>query len=179
VALIGRYDGLGNTPGAAYSFRRQTNGVWVETERLLASDGAGTDRFGISVALSNNFYIVGATFDDDYGNNAGLAYIFDQSVSTSTDFIHEIPSDLRLEGNYPNPFNPRTTIRYSLPASNKVSLAVYDMLGRQIAVLINDEAQPAGRHEVVFKADGFSSGVYLYRLQASGEVRTGRMILLK
>lgn len=97
-------------------------------------------------------------------------------VDTETD--DDLPAQFVLEGNYPNPFNPQTTITYSLPQTTEVHLGVYDALGREITVLA-DGMQPAGRHEVVFEAVDLPSGVYLYRLVASGQVRTGRMVLLK
>lgn len=89
-----------------------------------------------------------------------------------------IPESFVLEPNYPNPFNPQTTIGYTLPEATHVYLAVYDALGRQVAVLV-DGARPAGRHETVFDAARLPSGMYLYRMTADGQVRTGRMMLLK
>ncbi|NBC15796.1 MAG: T9SS type A sorting domain-containing protein [Bacteroidetes bacterium] len=71
-----------------------------------------------------------------------------------------------------------TTIRYALPEPTRVRLAVYDLLGREVATLA-DGLKPAGRHEAIFEASGLPSGVYLYRLEAAGRVLTGRMVLLK
>ncbi len=88
------------------------------------------------------------------------------------------PSTFSLEQNYPNPFNPSTTISYSLKSSGKVRLSVYDMIGREVAVLAN-EIQNAGQHEVKFAASGFSSGVYFYKLQSTSGVITKKMLLLK
>jgi hypothetical protein len=83
-----------------------------------------------------------------------------------------------LEQNYPNPFNPATQIRYTLEQASNVTLRVYDMLGREVATLIN-ENQNAGRHVVDFNASNFASGVYLYRLQAGSFVQVKKMILVK
>jgi len=90
----------------------------------------------------------------------------------------------RLEQNYPNPFNPSTVIRFdvpggkgSLPASN-VKLVVYNLLGREVAVLVN-ERKAAGTYEVKFDAQGLSSGVYFYRLEAGEAVLTKTMTVLK
>jgi subtilisin family serine protease len=80
--------------------------------------------------------------------------------------------------NYPNPFNPSTTIRYELPGNSDVRLEVYDMLGRRVALLVN-EARQAGTHQAVFDASALSSGVYIYRLQAGGLVQTRKMLLIK
>ena len=85
---------------------------------------------------------------------------------------------LDLLPNYPNPFNPSTTIRYELPTATRVSLAVYDVRGSLVARLVDAE-QPAGRHEVLFEPRGLASGVYLAHLRVGGQVRTMRMLLLK
>ncbi|UCC79199.1 MAG: T9SS type A sorting domain-containing protein [Candidatus Zixiibacteriota bacterium] len=89
-----------------------------------------------------------------------------------------IPSSVSLSQNYPNPFNAQTTIRFVLPKAQDVELAVYDLLGRQIDMLI-DEYLEAGAHNVNFDASSLSSGVYFYRLQAGEMVETRRMVLLK
>jgi hypothetical protein len=91
----------------------------------------------------------------------------------------DLPLETRLDGNYPNPFNPSTVIAYQLATAGPVRLAVYDILGREVAVLVNQE-RAAGRFEVTFDASGLSSGVYLYRLQLGGHVvSTRRMTLVK
>ena len=81
-------------------------------------------------------------------------------------------------GNYPNPFNPQTLIRFTVPATQHVTLHVFDALGRRVAVLV-DEVRSAGAHEVAFDASSLPSGMYFYRLQAGGLVRGGSMIHAK
>ncbi len=76
----------------------------------------------------------------------------------------EIPEMFKLEQNYPNPFNPTTTVTYQLPRASQVSLAVFDVLGREVSVLVN-ERKNAGSYEVKFDGSGLASGVYFYRLQ--------------
>ena len=83
-----------------------------------------------------------------------------------------------LEGNHPNPFNPVTTIGYVLPEEALVKLVVYDVLGRAVATLV-DGRQEVGRHAASFDATRLPSGTYVYRLEALGQVETGRMLLLK
>ena len=90
----------------------------------------------------------------------------------------ELPAKVALSGNYPNPFNPATTIRYELPESGDVRLAVYDALGHEVAMLV-DRAQSAGSHAVRFEAIDLPSGVYLYRLQAGGKTMARTMMLVK
>lgn len=83
-----------------------------------------------------------------------------------------------LNQNYPNPFNPITTIEYSLPKSNFVTLKVFDLLGREITSLVNEEKLP-GNYSVKFDASQFSSGIYFYRLKAGSFIDTKKFILMK
>ena len=80
--------------------------------------------------------------------------------------------------NFPNPFNPNTIIHYRLSMDNYVSLNVYDLLGREVAMLVNEE-KPPGSYEVAFNGTGLASGVYLYRLTAGSFVQSRKMILLR
>ena len=99
-------------------------------------------------------------------------------ATASEDVEEELPDEVMLMGNYPNPFNPRTTIRYALPASARVRLSVYDMLGQEVAVLV-DETKPAGHHTTRFDAGDLPSGAYVYRLQAQGRIIVRTMMLVK
>ena len=95
-----------------------------------------------------------------------------------------LPAEFGLSQNFPNPFNPSTTIRYQLPVASHITLKVYDVLGREVAVLV-DELQEAGSKSVVLNADRLASGTYFYRLQVSpmdgresGSFVTTRKLLL-
>jgi hypothetical protein len=90
----------------------------------------------------------------------------------------QVPSQFALSQNYPNPFNPSTTIKFELPRTSQVNLTVYDILGREVSVLVN-ERREAGVHEVKFDGSNLASGVYLYRLQAGAFVSTKKLVLLK
>ncbi len=89
-----------------------------------------------------------------------------------------LPTTIELDQNYPNPFNPSTAIEYRVAASFNVRLAVYDILGREVAELVND-VQPAGSYRVTFDATGLTSGMYIYRLEVGGDVITKSMMLMK
>jgi endoglucanase len=89
-----------------------------------------------------------------------------------------VPVEFALHQNYPNPFNPSTTIQFELPKSNDVRLSVFDLLGRELSVLVN-ERRDAGVYEVKFGAPELSSGVYLYRLQAGDFVQSRKLLLLR
>ena len=88
------------------------------------------------------------------------------------------PYTIELSQNYPNPFNPNTVISYQLPASGLVSLKVYDLVGREVATLV-DAQMNAGNHTVNFDASRLSSGMYIYRLQAGNNIQTRKMMLIK
>ena len=89
-----------------------------------------------------------------------------------------IPLSYALFNNYPNPFNPISTIKYDLPEGARVQIKVYNVLGKEVAKLVNEE-KPAGRYEVEFNASSLASGIYFYRIQAGSFVDTKKMILLK
>ncbi len=94
------------------------------------------------------------------------------------------PDNFELSQNYPNPFNPSTTIRYALPSESKVTITIFNLLGQEVASLVND-VKSSGYHEVIFKASDLSSGVYLYKISAISTIdskefsSTKKLILLK
>ncbi len=92
--------------------------------------------------------------------------------------VDGLPTVYALEQNYPNPFNPSTTIRFSIPEAGNVKVSVFDALGREVAELLNEELTP-GNYDVNFNASSLSSGIYLYRIQASDFVQVKKMILIK
>ena len=98
-------------------------------------------------------------------------------ISIESNFV-EIPDEYELVGNYPNPFNPTTKISYQLPNKAQVTLKIYDLLGREVAILVNEEKQ-AGKYEVEFDASSLSSGVYLYRISINDFVKTMKMMVVK
>ena len=89
-----------------------------------------------------------------------------------------IPRHFMLMQNYPNPFNPTTTITFSLPKQQHVTLMIYNLLGREVHTLVDEQSQ-AGMHTVTFDASELSSGIYFYRLQAGDYSESKRMMLLK
>jgi hypothetical protein len=89
-----------------------------------------------------------------------------------------VPYGFKLEQNYPNPFNPATTIQFTIPERKMVSLRVYNLLGQEVATLVEEE-KPAGSYEVVFDASELPSGSYFYKIIAGNFVETKKMILIK
>ncbi|MXW64400.1 MAG: choice-of-anchor B family protein [Bacteroidetes bacterium SB0662_bin_6] len=111
--------------------------------------------------------------------NDGLFILAPPSLSVGVSAeSEELPAEVALLGNYPNPFNPETMIRYALPQSSKVRLAVYDLLGQEVAVLV-DGSRPAGHHTVRFDGGDLPSGSYVYRLQVGEEIVARTMALVK
>lgn len=90
----------------------------------------------------------------------------------------EVPGGIALSQNYPNPFNPSTVIGYQLSEAGDVRLSVFDLLGREVAVLVNQN-QSAGSYNVTFDATNLTSGMYMYRLQSGSKTLTGKMLLVK
>jgi hypothetical protein len=95
------------------------------------------------------------------------------------------PTEFVLEQNYPNPFNPVTKIKFTIPnvtlsevEGSRVQLKVFDVLGKEVAILVNEE-KPVGNYEVDFNASGLSSGVYFYQLSSGDFIQTNKMILLR
>jgi hypothetical protein len=99
-------------------------------------------------------------------------------VTSAADAKPGVPTVFALEQNYPNPFNPKTGIRYQVPGISNVEIRVYDVVGREVTVLVN-ERKTAGRYEVIFDGSGLASGVYFYRMTAGNFVQTRKLTLLK
>ncbi len=120
---------------------------------------------------------------DTAPNDYKLQY-YQYNLSYATDVKEVVSKDnyFKLEQNYPNPFNPSTVINYQIPQNGMVSIKIYDVLGKEIETLINQEQQ-AGKYQITFDAtaNGFSlpSGIYFYRLQLGNYIKTKKMIILK
>jgi hypothetical protein len=131
----------------------------------------------MSIAGTATLATVGSNFVIDDLSWGGATAIEEDNVN--------IPARMKLEQNYPNPFNPTTTIGYTVGGVGRqssvvsyVRLSVYDMLGREVAVLV-DGMQAAGDYSVTVDASGLSSGMYVYRLTAGGSMATRRMLLVR
>jgi len=113
----------------------------------------------------------------------GYAFMVYGNSSIHTDIKEENKAneyDFKLENNYPNPFNPTTIVSYQLSVESKVTLKVYDVLGKEVATLA-DEEQAAGKHKYEFNSTNYnlSSGVYLYQLNIGGNNEVKKMVLMK
>ena len=136
------------------------------------------------MGLTSNIYIYDFVVAGDNilaGTSQGV-WIRSINDTVTTTAVNESkimnPTVFMLFQNYPNPFNPITIIKYDLPKAGRVTLKIYDVLGRKVATLINEE-KPAGRYQVEFNGSSFASGVYFYRIQAGNYSSVKKMILLK
>jgi hypothetical protein len=159
-------------PDATFEF-------FLEGETKWSGFGSGGLLGDINGDGSVEFFISAFKYPN-VGNKLGKVYIYSMK-----DFIvgveekkSEFPQDFILEQNYPNPFNPSTTISYSLQHSGLVQLKVYDMLGREVASLVNEE-QSIGNYEIKFSASNLTSGIYFYKLQSGNFTETKKLILLR
>jgi len=126
-------------------------------------DGDGDNDLAVANSYSGNVSIL-----INLSNATGL----DDSPETS------LPESFSISQNYPNPFNASTTIKYELPHLAHVTIDIYNILGRKVEMLV-DNQQPAGYHQVTWHADGFTSGIYFYKLQADEYAKTKKMVLVK
>jgi hypothetical protein len=126
-------------------------------------------------------------YDMKYKQAAGIllaathgrgCWTFDIGAITGVNTIAGVPKEYSLSQNYPNPFNPSTDIKFDIPKNSFVKLAVYNELGKEIAVLVNKD-MPAGKYETGWNASNYSSGIYFYKLSAGDFTGTRKMILLK
>jgi hypothetical protein len=180
------------TVGTYYMFddnRVQNLGEWTK----FSWNMLGAKNFGIKridrIHLIFTIYALGSSYvgtDLEFKN----LNVIDNTLGTSTidfdttggtgvsEFQVQIPSGFALSQNYPNPFNPSTTINYTIAHSGKVKLAVYSLLGTEVAVLVN-ETQSVGPHTARFNAQNLASGAYIYKLQTGNFVEVKKMLLVK
>jgi hypothetical protein len=176
TAIVGG-EGDNSYAGAAWVFTR-SSGVWSQQGSKLVGTGAlGSAMQGSSVALSadGNTAIVGGFYDN---TGAGAAWVFTRSETPVREEAANVPSQSVLEQNYPNPFNPSTKIQFSIDNRQLAIVKVIDMLGREVATLVNEVKEP-GTYTVEFRASSLASGVYFYRLQAGTYVETKKLLLLR
>ena len=120
---------------------------------------------------------------DDNKKDSGVIYFDDFKVQFISTAIEEYedsqaPLSFKLYQNFPNPFNPVTTIKYSIPHKSKVKIYIYDLAGRLVSSVVDNEHN-AGVYQTTWNAGNYASGVYFYRLQTDNMIETQKMIVLK
>lgn len=152
-------------------------------EGNIANNINSTDEFHSPFFIILNLAIGGnwpgnPTVGTPFPDTMSVDYVRVYQASTNGLREDGIPRDTRLFQNFPNPFNPNSDIRYQIADSRSVRLSVFDMLGREVAVLVDEKKEP-GEYSVSWKAGGMSSGVYFCRLNAGSYAGTTRMVLMK
>ena len=147
-----------------------------ETEIVHNSQNVKPDTFSVLLYFAPNVGYVGK--EGNLGNFKTKSYLSSYYLITNIkNSINELRS-FQLYQNYPNPFNPTTTIKYSIPERSSVELKVYDILGNEVALLV-DEQRDAGYYELNFNASKLASGIYFYELKSENFIETKKMILMK
>jgi len=166
-----------------WSTATETNNQGFQVERMDA--GGSFEQVGYVAGFGTTTEPKAYSFIDSKLETGSYTYRLKQidfngsyEYSNEVNVEVEIPLVYALEQNYPNPFNPSTTIKYSIAEDGFVKLAVYNMLGEEVALLVNAQ-QKAGRYEYNFNASGLASGVYVYRVEASNFTSVKKLMLLK
>jgi len=202
IALKGNYAYAGTEIGGVYI--SSDNGInWNQTNMnnksifAVASEGnylfAGTFGEGIFLSTNNgdtwiqknqglgNLYANGFIVHNNYvyaGTNDGIWRRSLQEIISINPISSKIPKEYKLYQNYPNPFNPTTTIKSAVPRASSIKISVFDVSGREVETLVNEQLQP-GTYSTQWNASAYSSGVYFYKIQSGEFSETKRMLLLK
>ncbi len=153
-------------------------GTWTDllTTRDTVWIAPGNEFWMVQEHVPTNHVVLPPIFGIDPISIPGL--FTGDVIIVSAEDEQLIPTEIALEQNYPNPFNPSTSIQYTISNMQFVSLKVYDIIGNEVATLVNSE-KPSGVYEVEWNAGGFTSGIYFYQLKTEGFVETKKMILLR
>ncbi len=161
----------------------ETNNQGFEIERM--SENGQFEKIGYVAGYGTTTESKTYSFTDSKLSEGKYTYRLKQidydgtfSYSNEVNVEVELPIEYSLEQNYPNPFNPGTTIKYSIPADGFVKLSVYNLLGEEVANLVNGH-QKAGRYEIDFNAGNLASGVYVYRLETPNFISSKKLMLMK
>ncbi|MGA9408625.1 MAG: T9SS type A sorting domain-containing protein, partial [Bacteroidota bacterium] len=136
---------------------------------IILSTGNKIAKLTGIIYYDNNNYMVVPRTNADY---SGVV------VTSVAEHLSILPDHFEMDQNYPNPFNPSTTIRYSVPTAGKVLMKIYNVLGQEVATLVNTQ-QSAGTYNVTFNASRLASGMYFYRISSGSFVQVKKMLLVK
>ncbi len=169
--------------GTCYSFNGVAERFWYNrgTGIYWSSDNGSnfaSQYTGTGTLLAMNLVLDNITIRGWSVSSNGTIAMYNESLTGITINQNEIPETYSLMQNYPNPFNPATKINFMLPKSGEVSLKIYDILGNEVATLINENMNP-GSYTIDWNAGNYSSGVYFYRLQSGDFTETKKMMLVK
>jgi len=171
--------GFGELLYAAHSNQDNLHVVWTSNQFTEGSI-IGTLSFTPKEAGQAFITVADVRINEFEGNITGIgtSFVIENNPAVSVGTPHDLPNELILFPNYPNPFNPETILSFALPNTSAVSLKVFDTNGRMIQVLAED-IYPAGRHDIRFNASNLSSGIYFYRLTTEIGTKMGKMLLVR
>ncbi len=176
LAVVGApLDGTEGSTGAVYTFER-TSGVWTPNGFFRADTPEEGALFGRAVALSSEITVVGSPDADVAAEDAGAVYIY--SLLPTAAEGETAPGAFGLGAPYPNPAHSDATLTYTLPATGDVTLAAFDVLGREVAVLEAGQ-QPAGSATVRWNTSALPAGVYFVRLVSDGRTATRKILIIR
>jgi hypothetical protein len=146
---------------------------------VISSGGEKSSSASFILSSTVGEQFIGKSVNSASQHNIGFWYVYKQSTLTDVEKENEtIPTVFKLEQNYPNPFNPSTIIKFAVPERRSVLIKIYDILGGEVITIVNEEMD-SGWYKREFNASGYSTGVYIYRMQAGNYVSTKKMILIK
>ncbi len=149
-----------------------TVGLWRATDTQLLTNAL------IREMLNNNIYFNVHTAANPGGEIRGQARTGSLVLTSVAPVSSTVPEEFRVSQNYPNPFNPSTTIRVDIPQASKVKIIVFNILGKEVATIVNEELKPGG-YDVKWDGTNIASGTYFYTMRAGNFVQTRKMLLLK
>ena len=163
----------------AYILYRSTDSTTVDTTSLLTTVLHPETTFSdSSVEIGVEYFYCLAVFDTA-GNVSEMSKLTSVKITTNIDeFSSLVPDNFKLSQNYPNPFNPSTTIKYALPEKAHVKIVIYNIMGQEVAKLIDEEMEP-GYHLILWDAKGVQSGIYIYRIQAGEFMNVKKCLMIK
>jgi hypothetical protein len=151
---------------------------YVIQQSVFGNGGAVLSSAGEQMMGTVGQVLIGRTQNTSYTALSGFWYQTGPILTDVETNLDALPREFRLEQNYPNPFNPTTIVRFAVPKTSHVRLTLYDMLGRRVATLI-DEEKPAGEYEFTVDAKHLSSGIYFYMMQAGAFTQTRKFTLVR
>ncbi len=170
----------GNSSGYDFAtIRYDSSGTFRWAQRYTSSGSFSDIAFAVQLDTAGHIFVAGRAYAGSELNNFVTIRYTDSGSPAAVDRLGSGSPDVwELEDNYPNPFNPSTTISFTIARSTFVRLTVYDMIGREVGTLVEDDLV-AGRYSVVWNASGAASGLYLCRISADGFVATKKLLLIK
>jgi len=180
TVVVGAYhdDDYGLDAGTVYLYQKE-NDNWEFKQKLFASDGFAGDELGSSIAVFSDVIVAGAPDDNDNGSNSGSAYVFNYDPQTGIFPTPELNTFLSIKS-FPNPFHEETNICYKIKKAGHVQVLVYDKVGQNLIVLV-DEKKPAGNYNIKWNgadAEGklLMPGLYFYKITIEGKSEAKPML---